>query len=314
MKKIASITVLIVIMSHRLFAAGGADSSTCVYKLFAPANTENKKRVRSVFIGEASVYAVGNFGLYHLWYKDYGTGKFHFFNDNKEWQYMDKIGHATVANILGYHGYRWLRWSGMDERRSILYGGGLGFVFLSTVEVFDGLSKGWGFSWGDVAANSCGSALFILQQSLLHDTPLQLKYSYHTSSLTSIRPELLGSNLQERLLKDYNGQTLWLSMNLRGISHWNKVPKWLCVSLGYSINGFVGAEDNVFEKDGIRYDYSTIKRYGQGFLSLDVDLTKVHTKRPWLNSLIHTFGIIKFPFPALEYNPVEKFKGHILYF
>lgn len=314
MNKTLLICLLFIMTCTRLFAVLSADSTGFAHTLFSHAKSENKKRVRSVFIAESSVYLTGNMGLYHLWYKDYGTGKFHFFNDNKEWMYMDKLGHATVANILGYHGYQWLRWSGMNERKSILYGGGLGFIFLSTVEVFDGLSKGWGFSWGDIAANSCGTALFIAQQSLLHDTPLQLKYSYHKSSLTSIRPELLGGNLQERLLKDYNGQTLWLSVNLQGITKWKHIPRWLCASIGYSINGFVGAEDNVFVRDGIQYDYSNIRRYRQGFLSLDVDLNKVHTKHPWLNSLIHTFGIIKFPFPTIEYNPVEKFKAHPIYF
>jgi hypothetical protein len=76
----------------------------------------------------------------------------------------------------------------------------------------------------------------------------------------------------------------------------------------------VGAEDNLFERKGVQYDYSHIRRYNQYFLSLDVDLTKIQTKRPWLNSLIHTFGLLKLPFPALEFNPVEKFKGHYLYY
>jgi hypothetical protein len=290
------------------------DSSKSSYRFFKFAEKPNQKRIKSIVYSESAVYLAGNFGLYHLWYKDYGTGKFHFFNDNNEWMHMDKCGHATVAYNLGYHGYKWLRWGGLDEKRSILYGGSLGFIFLSSVEVMDGFSSGWGFSWGDMLANTAGTSLFMMQQAIFKDNPVKLKFSYHTSSLTSIRPELLGSNLQERLLKDYNGQTYWLSVNLRSVSHWQKLPPWLCVALGYSINGFVGAEDNIFVREGKTYDYSNIKRYNQCFLSMDVDLSKIHSKRPWLNSLIHTFGFLKIPFPTLEYNKVERFKGHLFYF
>jgi hypothetical protein len=311
LKHIWLLCCMMMLMSH---AKAQVDTSKAIYHFFKASEKPNHKRIRALAYSEAGVYLTGNFGLYQLWYKDYGTGKFHFFNDNKEWLYMDKIGHAAVAHILGYNGYKWLRWGGLDERRSIIYGGSLGFVFLTSVEIMDGFSKGWGFSWGDVLANTAGTSLFMLQQAFLKDNPIQLKYSYHSSALSAVRPELLGSNLQERLLKDYNGQTLWMSVNLRSVSKCEAIPKWLCLAVGYSINGFVGAEDNLFKRDGVQYDYSHIRRYNQYFLSLDVDLTKIQTKRPWLNSLIHTFGLLKFPFPALEFNPVERFKGHYIYY
>jgi hypothetical protein len=55
---------------------------------------------------------------------------------------------------LGRVGAELLNWSGVSEKDQLIYGATLGFVFLSTVEVFDGFSKEWGFSWSDIGANS----------------------------------------------------------------------------------------------------------------------------------------------------------------
>ena len=54
-------------------------------------------------------------------------------------------------------------------------------------------------------------------------------------------------------------------------------------------------------------------RKRQYLLSFDIDLTKVKTKNKFLNALGHTFGFIKFPFPALEFSN-SKFKIHPIYF
>jgi hypothetical protein len=282
--------------------------------LFTPSNSLNKKRLNAIIIGESAVYAIGNVGLYNLWYKGYNTGKFHFFDDNKEWLYMDKLGHSTISYYLGVQGYQWMRWAGVSENKSLIYGGGLGFLFLSTIEIMDGFSEGWGFSYGDIIANGLGTSSFILQQKYLHQQVFKLKNSYHETEFSKIRPNLLGGSLPQRMLKDYNGQTYWLCANLNYLSGNDKIPNWLCASVGYSINGFVGATDNIFTSKGVVYDYSNIKRYNQFFLSLDVDLSKINTKYKWANSIIHTFGLFKIPFPALEFNKVDKFKGHILYF
>jgi len=72
--------------------------------------------------------------------------------------------------------------------------------------------------------------------------------------------------------------------------------------------------DNVFETDGIVYDYSYIQRNRQFYLSLDIDLTRIKTKSKFANTVLGAFGFIKFPFPAIEFNQNGKtqFKG--LYF
>ena len=176
-------------------------------------STRNVKRNVSIAMGtEAALYAGSMSGLYFLWYAGYEQSPFHFFNDNAEWLQMDKAGHATSAYHVGLIGYEALRLAGLDEKKSLLYGAPLGFIFLSTVEIFDGLSAGWGFSWGDMAANALGAGLFMGQQALWHEQRIAMKYSYHNTQFPQYRPNLLGSNLPERMLKDYNGHipSLWV--------------------------------------------------------------------------------------------------------
>jgi hypothetical protein len=70
--------------------------------------------------------------------------KFHFFNDNKGWQYIDKFGHTFTSYFIGKYGIEFLEWADIKEKKALWFGGCLGFAFLSSVEVFDGFSTGWG--------------------------------------------------------------------------------------------------------------------------------------------------------------------------
>jgi hypothetical protein len=55
------------------------------------------------------------------------------------------------------------------------------------------------------------------------------------------------------------------------------------------------------------------QRKRQFLLSLDVDLSKVKTKSKILNTVLHSFGFIKFPMPTLELTNGELY-GHPIYF
>lgn len=271
---------------------------------------QNRKNAISIIV--PSAFVATSTALYFAWYKDYGTGKFHFFNDSKEWLQMDKVGHATST----YQGHRfinsWFKWAGFRSKQSAIYSGVLSLGFLSTVEVMDGFSDGWGFSNTDMIANVAGISLFSFQEYFFERQFLQLKYSYHTDNNYKIRPNLLGSNIAERLIKDYNGQTYWLSVNTQIFS--KKLPKWLCLSLGYGANGMVGADDNIFMRKGVEYNYSHLQRYRQYYFSFDLDLTQINTKKKWLNTLLHSLSFIKIPFPAIEINRPQGFLIKPFYF
>ncbi len=275
----------------------------------------NIKRNVGIVIGtEAALYAGSMSGLYFLWYAGYDQSPFHFYNDNAEWLQMDKFGHAMSSYHVGLIGYEALRLAGLDEKRSLLYGAPLGFVFLSTVEIFDGLSTGWGFSWGDMAANALGTGLFMGQQALWHEQRIAMKYSYHNTQFPQYRPNLLGSNLPERMLKDYNGQTIWLSFNLKSLfmDDESRFPSWINLALGYSAEGMTGGFYNVNQYNGQVIPEFTRTR--QFILSPDIDLTRIPVENKFLKTTLKVLSFIKIPMPALMLDSQGKFSAYWLYF
>jgi uncharacterized protein YfiM (DUF2279 family) len=287
-----------------LFAQNTFDS------FFKPSDSLNKKRLNTVIISEAIIGTATLVGLNQLWYADYPKSDFHFINDNAEWLQMDKAGHVFSAYHLGSFGSNALKWSGCDNKRQLLYGATLGLAFLTTVEVFDGYSSQWGASLGDVAANVSGTALFVSQELLWKEQRIVPKFSFHTTPYASARPNVLGSSVSEQILKDYNGQTYWLSVNIHSFFKQSKLPKWLNVAVGYGAEGMItgneGLVNTVFLPER--------ERYRQIYLSFDVDLTKIKTKSNLIKTLFLVFNTIKIPAPAIEIKGSGGIKWHYLYF
>lgn len=256
----------------------------------------NKKRFIPIVASAGVIYTGSVLGLYQLWYKDYASESFHFFNDNTEWMQVDKIGHFYTAYQLSRISSDVLSWTGTKRKKAILYGTGTGFLFQSTIEVFDGFSSEWGFSVGDMAANTLGCATLLSQYLAWNEVRIIPKFSFHSTNYAAVSPDLLGSTLGQQLLKDYNGQTYWLSFNIRKLTQkdffW---PKWLCASIGY------GADDMVrgFSDGSNQLGYYP---YKQVYFSLDVDFQSIHTKSKFLKTVFYTINMFKVPFPTLEFN------------
>ena len=140
-----------------------------------------------------------------------------------------------------------------------------------------------------------------------------LKYSFHQTKFASIRPDLLGDNLIQNMVKDYNGHTYWLSGNIASfLPKTSKFPKWINVAFGYGAEGMTGAISN---PDSVNHKkIPDFVRYRQFYLSLDVDLTRIPTHSKVLKALCTIFSFIKVPFPAVEYNTLGQFKFHAIYF
>jgi hypothetical protein len=304
---IICIVLLLVITSKGNIVYAQTDDSTNFQS-----DTLNRKRFALVTITGASLYVGSMVGLYFAWYKDYPQSSFHFINDNNEWLQMDKFGHVTTSYYLGLIGYSAMRWSGVSEKKSIWYGGMTGLVYLTTVEIMDGFSEQWGASPGDMVSNTLGTALFIGQQLAWHEQKFIMKYSFHTSPYAQYNPDQLGSTLPERMLKDYNGQTYWLSANISslGLQH-TLFPKWLNLAAGYGAEGMTGAYSNPSEVNGIPVPYS--ERYRQYYISPDIDLSRIPVKSKTLKLILNTIGFIKIPMPTLEFNK-NGVKFYPLYF
>lgn len=278
-------------------------------RFLKPSDTLNQKRQKTVYISQGSLAAISLIGLNQLWYKDYEKSSFHTINDTNEWLQMDKFGHTFSAYHLSRVGAETMAWSGASKKSQLLYGAGLGFAFLTTVEVFDGFSKEWGFSWSDIAANTLGTGLFIGQELLWDEQRIQLKYSFHQTKYADMRPNKLGENVLEQILKDYNGQTYWLSANVYAFTKNKHIPQWLNVAFGYGATGMLTGENESF--DGLYLNQNRIRQY---YFSLDLDLIKIKTRSHVLKTLFSVINTLKIPAPTLEVTSKGKMKFHAIYY
>jgi hypothetical protein len=271
-------------------------------RFFQPAPQFHKKRFVTVAATESALYAGSLIGLNALWYKDYPRSSFHFFNDNPEWLQMDKAGHVMTSYYIGRIGIGLFRWSGVEHKKAAWYGGLVGSAYQTTIEALDGYSAEWGFSAGDVLANTLGSAVVIGQELCWKEQRITLKFSFSPSDYARYRPSLLGTTYTEKMLKDYNGQTYWASVNIHSfLRETSKFPRWLNVAVGYGAEGMTGGRFNppYIDESG---NQLTFDRYRQYYLSLDLDLTKIRTRSYFLKTVFETFGFIKIPAPAVEFS------------
>lgn len=263
----------------------------------------NKKRLHTSIAIAGVGYGVTLIALNNLWYKDSPREHFHFFNDNDEWMQVDKMGHAFSSFYFSNGTSRGLQWCGAAEKKANLIGAATGFLVLLPIEIMDGYSTSYGASTGDLIANAGGSLLFLGQTALWNEIRIHPKFSYHSTPYASRRPDVLGDSFTSEILKDYNGQTYWLSFD---IDKFIRFPKWLNIATGY------GAEDMIYaniESNRLNgYD-----PYRQYYISLDLDLTAIKTNSKAVRTLIFFANMIKIPAPTVEFsNRGTKF--HWFYF
>jgi len=307
------------IITCSLFLICHSFAQTKEFNLLSPSEDYNQNKVKLV-IGSIGTFYTGSLILFNqYWYKEYPRSKFHFFNDSKEWNHVDKVGHVLGSYQAGLLGIQALRWAGVENKKTIWYGGCLGSLFLTNIEILDGFSEKWGASVTDLAANSLGSFIAIYQQLKWDEQKVKLKFSSHNvtydADVNDRALKLYGNGAFERILKDYNGQTYWASINIESLDLvGERFPKWLNIAIGYGAEGMLGGFVNQWNEKDNSVDRSDIPRYRQYYLSLDIDLSRIHTKSKIINSIAKLFNFIKIPAPTIEYNRVGKFKLHSLYF
>ena len=233
--------------------------------------------------------------LNEVWYKDYPKSNFHLYNDAHSWLQMDKLGHAyTAYQLCRAENAAW-RWAGVSLNKSALYSAGIVWSGQLAVELLDGHSQEWGFSYPDLAANTAGIGLFLGQQLFFQKQIFYLKYGYKSSPYAELRPNTLGSTFPEKLLKDYNAQSYWLSFPPKFFStahsHWTN---GIQLSIGYSADAKLRGDDNIYTINNFTY---IAKR--EWAISLDYDWSKLPIKKPWLKKGLGVLNAIKLPFPAV---------------
>jgi len=278
-----------------------------------PGDRYNPNRMRAVIITEVASGVAISAGLYFLWYRKHPRSRFHFFDDNAEWLQVDKAGHATTAYNIGTIQYDLMRWCGVKKDASIAIGSITALGYMSIVEVLDGFSSKWGFSKGDMLANIFGTALFAFQQKAWNQQRISLKFSFHPTSFAQYYPSELGSNLVSRMLKDYNGQTYWLSFNIGSfLPARTDFPYWLNMNLGYGAEGMIGGYNNPDSIKGVKIP--VFPRYRQFYFSPDADLFRIPSSSPAFNTAAYLTRFSKLPAPALEWSKIRGLRFHPFYY
>ena len=310
MKRLALISILTFL--HVILIA---QKDSIKISFLEPAPQLSKGRVIGVSSTLTGLYAGAMVGLSTIWYDDTEKSKFHFFNDAAEWKQVDKMGHFHTSYFESVWAAQMFRWSGVSSKKSAIYGSLLGFTFQSSIEIFDGFSSKWGASWSDIGFNALGSG-FALSQNLLWDEQrIRTKYSFHQvthadDELLQRAKDLYGESTTERIIKDYNGLAIWLSVTPTAFMKDPKRAKWLALSLGYAGGGLYGGFENEWEDvNGNLVVRNDVEQYRRFFLSFDVDFERIKTDKPGLKTLFTIMNVVKAPFPALEMNT----KGEIIF-
>ena len=252
----------------------------------------NKKRLNTIVIAGGAGYAAGLIALNHVWYKDTERHSFRFFNDNAEWKQLDKLGHFYNSFYLSYGTSKVLQWCDVETRKAHIIGAVTGFMLTVPIEVMDGFSDGYGASAGDLVADAAGPAFFLGQQLIWNEIRIIPKYSFHRTAFAPLRPELLGDNLFSEILKDYNGQTQWLSVD---VDKFTAFPKWLNIAFGYGAHGMIYARDD--QNHAANY-----YPYRQYYVAIDFDLSAIRTRSKLIKTLMFVASAIKLPSPTLEFS------------
>lgn len=263
----------------------------------------NQKKLNQLIIGTTAGYTLTMVGLSEIWYSEFDKQSFRFFNDSKEWYQMDKLGHFYGAFQLSEVSSNALARTGVSKRKAQRIGAIASFAMMSSIEIFDGYSAGYGASVSDLIANAAGASFYIGQQLIWDETRIYPKFSFHTTHLANQRPSVLGSNFSEKLIKDYNGQTYWLSVD---VDKFIKFPKWLNLALGHGAHDFLYASKGANLTNGFT-------PYRQFYFSLDFDLTAIPTQSKALKSLLYIVNMIKLPSPTLEFSN-NGVKAYAFYF
>ena len=262
---------------------------------------ENKISLTRVgIVSGASLSILG--GLYYRWktaWWNNGSTKFHFYYDYSYAENVDKLGHINggilVAECFGVG----LKWAGLDDESSLLYGALLGTLVYTGIELKDGFAPGWGFDPADLGASVVGSFFPYAQKKITFLQNFNFKYSYFPSHSTFYEHMNKESQNNQFFNDDYEGETFWLSANVKNLlpKRVNSIiPDFFNLACGVSV-------------ENLNDDYN---KHLVFVISPDIDLVKLFKPdTELLKSLLHLLNYIHIPMPGLQVSP--NFKGYFIY-
>jgi len=229
-------------------------------------------------------FIVGHAYLNDLWWKG-EKSDFHI-NTTTDYTYAlgaDKLGHMTFSYITTTVYGDVFRWCGLDSATAIWSGAGVSTLYQTYIEIRDGFSADYGFSWGDVAANTVGAALPVVKHYVPELRPIDLQISFFPS-------EAFKNGAYGSIIDDYTSTTHWLALSIYDWMppSWQEVyPPWLGVAIGHSVE----------KLDGMGGGNHIL------YLSFDWQLHKIDGLPQWLSAILRDLHMYHLPAPAVKVYP-----------
>ncbi len=262
------------------------------FKLINKSAQLETNKVNFIKVGAITGVTAGAFIWLHnyqsnAWWADQ-RGKFHFNND---WDYAmsaDKFGHFFDGVFVQrlYQGA--FEWAGIKTSTAMWIAAGFSILYMTDIEIEDGFARDWGFSPGDEIFNVTGALYPIAQYYWKPLNNFNFKWSYYPSE------DLTSGSKNGVFLDDYNGQTMWLAIDVH-----NMLPKkakkfWpdiFNIVLGYGVDHYT--------------DFS--KRYQNYYVGLDLNWEKIIPGNSkfmlWFKNVINHFRFL--PLPVIRFNMHE---------
>ncbi len=247
--------------------------------------TDSLNNNRLLVIGgvTAGAFIYGYVIQNNIWWKG-SKSKFHF-NFQQDWKYAlgsDKFGHFFFGTSLTKIYADAFQWAGMNRKKALFYSGILSWSYQTFIEIRDGFSKEYGFSWGDFSANTLGALFPNLQRRYPFLRNFNFKLSFYPS-------ERFKNESNRYILDDYESAYNWLSINIKNMLPrriGKFVPPFINIAIGHSVKRLLYSDRN-----------------HELFLALDWDISFIKTDNYLLKSLLTIIGLYHLPSPAVKIYP-----------
>ena len=184
---------------------------------------------------------------------------------------------------------------------------------MSPIEYFDGFAADYGASYTDLLANAAGVLFFWFQHKAYKQIICFPKFSFWPSPYAAMRPNVLGHNLWQNILKDYNGQIYWLNISANSLlpNGYKVAPAWFYLSVGYGAEQMVYGRVKQNEAIGLHPER-------QYYFSFNISLRETGVFKRYHNNtviraIVFWFEGYQLPAPCIELSN-SGFRLHIINF
>ena len=188
-----------------------------------------------VTFGTLGIYAAYGFST---WWNDansdFNQQDEDWFNENSYSGGADKLGHMFSTYISTRLLTRGYQWAGLNHQHALRRARNLAFFTLTAVEIMDGFTKEYGFSWEDFIMNTLGIGMAQILESdpdmdALWDFRVLYRYSDDADRKNSIDP-----------FSDYSGQIYLFVLRPAVLANAAANSNWhlLEIAAGYGTKGY----------------------------------------------------------------------------